>query len=173
MTLEEIIQKFNNAKKIKPNSYQCCCPTHNDKKASLTITASNNIILLHCHAGCATKDIIKKVGLNMSDLYNNKNRKIYNNKINKLNIEKEYFYKNINNEISYKSIRCTDKQFYPARICNNKWVYNLDNVERIPYNLPNVVKSEDIYWVEGEKDADNLNRIGLTATTTIRRSIRF
>lgn len=133
MTLDEIIQRFNNAKKIKHNSYQCCCPSHNDKKASLTITDTGNKILLYCHAGCDTKNIIKKVGLNMSDLYNNRSKKIYNNKI---HIEKEYFYKNINNEISYKSIRCKDKQFYPARIFNNKWVYNLNNVERIPYNLP-------------------------------------
>ena len=43
----------------------------------------------------------------------------------------------------------------------------MHNVKRIPYNLPNVVKSEIIYWVEGEKDVDNLNKIGLTPLSTI------
>ena len=42
----------------------------------------------------------------------------------------------------------------------------MHNVKRVLYNLHNVIKSDVIYFVEGEKDADNLNEIGLVATTT-------
>ena len=35
------------------------------------------------------------------------------------------------------------------------------------YNLPNVVASEKVIWVEGEKCADALNEIGYTATCTM------
>ena len=173
MTLEEFVQRFDKARKTGTNSYQCCCSAHDDKKASLSIKYDNDKILLYCHAGCNIKDIVRKAGLKMRDLYNKKSKKIYSEKKNNYIVEKEYFYSDINNTLLYKAIRYKDKKFYPARICNGKWIYNLDNIERIPYNLPNVVKSEIIYWVEGEKDADNLNEIGLTATTTIRWSIKF
>ena len=43
----------------------------------------------------------------------------------------------------------------------------MTGVRYVLYNLPNVVKSEEIYFVEGEKDADNLNKMGLVATTTV------
>ena len=44
-----------------------------------------------------------------------------------------------------------------------------NNVEKVVYNLPRVknaiLKDRYIYFVEGEKDADNLNRLGFVATT--------
>ena len=50
MHIEEIINKFQGAKKIGENSYQVYCPCHKDKKASLTITEENNKILIYDHA---------------------------------------------------------------------------------------------------------------------------
>ena len=50
MHIEDIIGRFQGAKKIGPKSYQCHCPVHNDSKASLTITEENDKILLHDHA---------------------------------------------------------------------------------------------------------------------------
>ncbi len=48
-------------------------------------------------------------------------------------------------------------------------LFNVPPEHRIPYNLPAVIKAvaarETVYFVEGEKDADTLNRLGLTATT--------
>lgn len=46
-----------------------------------------------------------------------------------------------------------------------KWIWNLTAIDRVPYRLPDVLKAETIYVVEGEKDADRLATIGLTATT--------
>lgn len=168
MTLEEIVQRFDRVKKTGANSYQCCCSAHDDRKASLSIKEENNKILLYCHAGCDIKDVVMKAGLTMKDLFNSKNTNM-----GKKIVEKEYFYTDVNNTILYKVIRYKDKDFRPARPCNGKWINNLNNITRVPYNLPNVVKSKTVYWVEGEKDADNLNKIGLIATTSIRRSIKF
>jgi len=44
--------------------------------------------------------------------------------------------------------------------------WSLDGVRRVLYNLPAVTQAEKVYLVEGEKDADNLTKIGLTATTS-------
>jgi AAA domain len=41
----------------------------------------------------------------------------------------------------------------------------LGNVVRVPYQLPEVIKSQSVWIVEGEKDADNLAALGIVATT--------
>lgn len=49
----------------------------------------------------------------------------------------------------------------------------MTGVKKVLYNLPNVVNSDTIYFVEGEKDADNLNKIGLVGTTTVSGALSF
>ncbi len=41
--------------KARPHgdSWQACCPAHEDRTPSLSITPKGERILLHCHAGCA------------------------------------------------------------------------------------------------------------------------
>ena len=161
MQLLEIVQKFKGVKKLKDNCYQCKCPAHNDDKASLTITEENGKILIYCHAGCELNHIIDSIGITMKDLFLNKKEKKTNT------IEKEYFYTDEKGNNLYKTVRYYPKKFLQAKFYNNKWVFNMNNVRYVLYNLPNVIKSDTIYFVEGEKDADNLNKIGLIATTTI------
>lgn len=50
--------------KKQGKSWQACCPAHNDKSPSLTISeADNGDLLLHCFAGCEYRDIMAAVGL--------------------------------------------------------------------------------------------------------------
>ena len=89
MFIEEILRKFQGVKEIGEKQFQCLCPTHSDKKASLTITEDGEKILMYCHAGCDTKDILNAVGLKESDLFNNKIQE-------KPKVVKEYLYKDEN-----------------------------------------------------------------------------
>ena len=46
------------------------CPAHDDKNPSLGIKESDNgVLLVKCHVGCATRDIMAAVGLGLPDLY--------------------------------------------------------------------------------------------------------
>jgi len=45
------------------------CPAHDDRSPSLTIRDIGDRILIHCHAGCATEDVLAVVGLTFRDLY--------------------------------------------------------------------------------------------------------
>ena len=45
------------------------CPAHDDRNASLSVHVSDGRILLHCHAGCSTEDVVNALGLTMSDLF--------------------------------------------------------------------------------------------------------
>src|SRR5215218_6237060 len=50
------------------------CPAHDDRKESLSITeAEDGTVLVYCHAGCETKDVLAAIGLTMADLYPSNN----------------------------------------------------------------------------------------------------
>ena len=75
-------------------------------------------------------------------------------------------------KIKYKNTDTGKKQFSQANIVDSGDFYKLDyKSEKINliYNMPRVLKSiqenREIFLVEGEKDALNLQRLGLTATT--------
>lgn len=44
------------------------------------------------------------------------------------------------------------------------WIWNLEGVEIIPYRLPELIKAETVFIPEGEKDCDNLRKLGVAAT---------
>lgn len=161
MHIEEIVTRFQNVKKIGDKQYICSCSAHKDNKPSLTITEEDNKILMHCFAGCDTKIILNTVGLKEKDLFNNPP------KDSKPKIVKEYYYTDEDNNPLYKVMRFEPKNFIQAKYDNGDWVYKMAGVRYVLYNLPNVINSDEVYFVEGEKDADNLNSIGLVATTTV------
>jgi putative DNA primase/helicase len=45
------------------------CPSHDDQKNSLSITAADEKFFMKCHAGCETQSILAPVGLKMADLF--------------------------------------------------------------------------------------------------------
>ncbi|GAB6035903.1 hypothetical protein JCM15519_04620 [Fundidesulfovibrio butyratiphilus] len=45
------------------------------------------------------------------------------------------------------------------------WIPSVKGIDLVPYRLPEVLKARTVFIVEGEKDADALAKMGLTATT--------
>jgi hypothetical protein len=69
-------------------------------------------------------------------------------------------------KLLYEVVRFSPKGFAQRRPDGNGgWHWNLQDVRRVMYRLPEVLHAVDIFIVEGEKDADNLRSAGLTATT--------
>lgn len=50
---------------------------------------------------------------------------------------------------------------------NGHWVWNMEDCTRVLYRLPEILKAEQVWIVEGEKDADNLAKIGFVGTTNV------
>lgn len=115
--------------------------------------------------GCAVKDILDKINLTEKDLFNNKTEKP--------KIVAEYIYRDEKNNPLYKVVRLEPKNFMQAKYENGNWVWKMKDVRYVLYNLSNVIKSDIVFFVEGEKDADNLNKIGLCATTTVSGAASF
>lgn len=115
--------------------------------------------------GCATKDILEAVGLTEKDLFNNVQEKPH--------VVAEYIYTDENKKPLYKVMRYEPKNFIQAKYNDGNWVFKMNDVRYVLYNLPKVIESDVVYFVEGEKDADNLNSIGLVATTTVSGASSF
>jgi hypothetical protein len=69
------------------------CPAHADKDPSLYVAeAPDSRLLVHCHAGCPTLDIVQAVGLDLKDLFpREENYKSFFPKPRKRHDEDEFF----------------------------------------------------------------------------------
>jgi hypothetical protein len=68
--IDDILPRLSKIKPTKPSHWLACCPSHQDKNASLAITELNDgRVLLKCWAGCTAKEITNAVGLTMRCLY--------------------------------------------------------------------------------------------------------
>lgn len=79
-----------------------------------------------------------------------------------------YDYTDENGKFLYQVIRYMPKTFRQRhQDANGKWVWGMEGVRRVLYRLPAVLKSESVFIVEGEKDVDNLTKLGLIATCNV------
>ena len=68
--IDLILSKLNRAKKAGPESWMACCPAHEDRTPSLSISAGDDgRVLLNCFAGCGVEAVLAALGLDLSDLY--------------------------------------------------------------------------------------------------------
>lgn len=156
------------------SGWQAKCPAHDDRKASLSIAmAESGKILVHCHAGCATRNVLSAAGLTFGDLApeggGQKRSAGKSAKGSRAAIVKEYDYRDRSGNLAYQVCRMEPKDFRQRRPDGNGgWTWSLDGVRRVLYRLPELVganPAEPVFLVEGEKDADNLAAVGLIATT--------
>ena len=80
-----------------------------------------------------------------------------------------YDYRNAKGELVYQACRLEPKSFRQRRpVADGKWIWNMEGIERVLYRLPQVLKTtQPIFICEGEKDCDNVARLGWVATTNV------
>jgi hypothetical protein len=68
--LQKVFAKFPNARRCG-KGWSDRCPAHDDRKPSLSFREDGDggKVLMHCHAGCETKDICAARGLTLRDLF--------------------------------------------------------------------------------------------------------
>lgn len=160
MNTNEILTRFDNA--VKTNSgYSVRCPAHDDSKNSLSISqGSEGKTLVHCQAGCDLDAVLSAVELKKADLFVTKQEK---------RLVAEYKYTDVAGNVVHVTQRYEPKTFKQYQIKNGQKVFDLKGVQTVLYNLPDVVKAiqegRPVFIVEGEKDCENMAKLGFTATT--------
>jgi 5S rRNA maturation endonuclease (ribonuclease M5) len=111
------------------------CPAHADGRPSLSVTRIDGSVLLYCHAGCQTGDILAALTLDMRDLFDNRREAVY----------------------TYpdgRSVhRTATKSFFQKGNTKGNSLFHADRIDG----------AESVYVVEGEKDVLAVESAGSAA----------
>ena len=143
---------------------QALCPFHEDTKPSLSINVNTG--QFKCF-GCS------KTG-SIFDFYMTKHNVDFRTAKDALareagvtaekKIVTTYDYKDESENLLFQTVRYEPKDFKQRRPDGKEnWLYNLQGILLVPYNLSEVIKAKSVIIVEGEKDVETLKRINLIA----------
>lgn len=163
-TIENALHHAGKTVNRRGNRIMAQCPAHPDRTPSLSISpGTNQPVVLKCHAGCTTPDILTALDLTWKDISNPTHTPTPTPPA-------TYTYTNPDGTPLYRVIRGDNKRFRQQHLTpDGEWINGRGNIEPVLYNLPAITEAiangDPIYIVEGEKDADTLTRHGHTATT--------
>lgn len=175
----ELCSRFDGVRSTGDGQWEARCPVHEDRQASLSIgIGDDGRLLLNCHAGCSTANVLDSVGLTMADLFPASNRNGHHRNGhagrnghhhgNGSNIVAAYDYHDERGELLFQVCRMEPKDFRQRRPDGNgDWTWSTKGVRRVLYRLPELLKadpSQIVFIVEGEKDANRLWSMGIVAT---------
>jgi DNA primase len=147
------------------------CPFHDDQRASFSVNLDNG--LWKCHAGCGSGNAIdlymKVKGMDFKTALGELAREAgLTEPQGEKRITAVYDYTDKAGALLYQVVRYESKDFRPRRKGpDGSWIYDLQGVRRVPYNLPELMSASVAVIVEGEKDADNLKALGYAGTTAV------
>jgi hypothetical protein len=131
--------------KVTENGHKASarCPAHDDRNASLSVTGMPEKTLIHCHAGCDTRDILADLELTLADLYD----------------ERSATYRYDDGRIVKRFYDSTGtKKFTQANAGPTSTLYHASRIAEAP-------PLRNIYIVEGEADVHTIEAMGGYATT--------
>ncbi|MBQ3371825.1 MAG: AAA family ATPase [Oscillospiraceae bacterium] len=172
MVLTQILDQLENVTQ-NGKQYSARCPAHDDRKNSLSVTQEKDgKILLHCHAGCKTEEILSALGLTMQDLYPAR-EEARNGGRGKGGHEKgrvtdEYIYTDPSGTPVLKKVRLQysdSKSFYWQHFTGSSWKTGRNGITPPLYNQNAMEKDNMIFLVEGEKDVKTVKQFGWTAVS--------
>jgi len=73
MSADNLLQYLHKVKRTRPGNWLACCPSHEDRTASLSVRElDDGRVLVHCFAGCSVDEVLGAVGLTCDALYSEK-----------------------------------------------------------------------------------------------------
>ncbi len=143
-----------------------CCPAHEDHRHSLSIgTGRDGRALLTCHAGCTLDAIVSALGLTSQQLFPASEKPTQPDML-----TDTYPYHDETGAVLYEVCRYYPKNF-KQRVpqAGGGYSWKMEGVPRVWYRLPSLLsgltKGRVAFVCEGEKDANALSALGLTATS--------
>ena len=167
--LENLVSRLK-AVKRSGDSVAACCPAHDDQRASLSLTTGGDgRVLVRCHAGCTTQQIVEAVGLTARDLFPADASPAHGAGGSRVEVA-AYDYRDEADTVLYQVVRFDPKDFRQRKPDGSGgWTWKLNGTRRVLYRLADVTAAAQagrvVFVVEGEKDVHALSDLGLVATT--------
>ena len=122
------------------------CPAHEDGNASLSVgRGTEQPVVLHCHAGCDTVDVLDAIGLTSADISAGRESQPEGEWMpGNRRAAAVYDYTDDRGKLLFQVLRSTDKHFYqrhPDTSAKSGWAWNMKDVTRVPYRLPQLRKA--------------------------------
>ena len=77
-----------------------------------------------------------------------------------------YVYTDKTGKPLHRTVKTDQKDFFQEHLdAKGNWIKGVKGVQLVLYNLPKVINSSDVYFVEGERDCEALSKLGFCATT--------
>lgn len=158
---------------IRQDSFKMECPVHDDHNPSVKVTDGEKGVVIYCHAGCNTADIVAALGLKTEDLFNEESHQPSHGSPQSRRDRKivaRYEYRDGMGNPVFTKRRFEPKDFDLGYEDNGRWVFGLPKgVEPWLYHAPELRAGLEagrvIYVVEGEKDVHSVEKMGGVATT--------
>lgn len=168
MTAQDILQRLRSVRGGR-DQWTAQCPAHDDARNSLSVSeGQDGRILLKCHAGCSVEDIAGALGLSVKDLFaEGSNGAIgWNDTIAAKSpgrrsppVVATYTYPN-----GAQKLRRADKSFVWRRPDGKGgWIWSRKGLSHTLYIAGDLAGG--VFICEGEKDADNLHKLGYNAVS--------
>lgn len=169
----------NHGSKIADNRqthFMAQCPAHPDNNPSLGVDDRGDRIMVRCYAGCHTDDVVRALGLELSDLFDGD---LTSRPSNYGQLVRSYLYERTNGEPWFYVDRFYPKTFrqrlpdvQPVRdLAEREEAKRLGLRNRPPilYHAPRLYRAlkaggATIWFLDGEKDVETAERNGLVAT---------
>ncbi|NBC36247.1 hypothetical protein GTZ99_06710 [Novosphingobium sp. FSY-8] len=182
ITAQKVAHALDANYKKSGDGFVCKCPAHDDNTASLKVTdGKDGKILVHCHAGCDSGDVIGELKNRGLWLYPDEKRRpssmggtaveANDNRRAKPKpklVAKYDYLDHVTGDLMMQVVRLEPKGFFQRRpdlTRPGEWLNKVDAEHRTLYNAASVAGAEGaVLIVEGEKDVDNLAEIGVVAT---------
>ncbi len=170
MTTEGFLSRLKGVR-ASASGWTACCPAHDDRNASLSVSEGRaGTVLVKCHAGCTIERVVAAVGLELRDLFPNGNgrpgpRRSLGRMV------ATYDYRDESGGLLFQVCRFEPKTFlqrHPDPTAPGRWIWNTDDVLRVPFRLPElkqaVSEGRTVFVTEGEKDCLAMVNAGFAAT---------
>ncbi len=171
MKTAALLERLQNVRPRGAGKWSASCPSHDDQSPSLSIQETDGKTLVHCHAGCDVCSITAALGVEMKDLFADTS----NGHALRKTVQ-TFAYTDEAGDLLYEAVRedfPNGKKSFKQRRPDGGGghIWNLDDVQRVLYRLPQVLQQtrSPIIEHEGEKAVEAAVAAGLPGvhTTTV------
>jgi len=154
------------------------CPFHSEKTPSFSVNVTKGLFYCFgCTAGGSVLDYlarsqgkpVEEVLKELSSQLARTGPRFHDNGNVSGKVVSTYIYCSAIGQPLYQVLRYEPKTFKQQKWTGNAWAWGMEGVQRVLYNLPEVLAAGDkpVVIVEGEKDADYLKMLGLVSTCNV------